>query len=264
MAKICGICGKKLTIFTSSADIKPGKICLGCFGAISDYRWKKDGESMVSLFTDDCFTFEDGKRELEEIKLAPQKLQKTINDFGATSTFDTVHFNDKTNSLLIEISDIKAEVFQYDQIIGFDLIENGNNIISGGTGRAVAGGLLFGEVGAVVGGVTATRKTAELCTLLKIKITFRNCQRQSIDITFIENNNGLPKTSYEYSTKYELAEGIITALQVAVDKVKQSEVSPKTSVISTADEILKFKNLLDAGIITEEEFQAKKKQLLGL
>ena len=33
---------------------------------------------------------------------------------------------------------------------------------------------------------------------------------------------------------------------------------------SEADEILKFKDLLDKGIISEEEFEAKKKQLLGL
>ncbi|WP_257150403.1 SHOCT domain-containing protein [Bacillus toyonensis] len=31
-----------------------------------------------------------------------------------------------------------------------------------------------------------------------------------------------------------------------------------------ADEILKYKDLLYQGIITEEEFQAKKKQLLGI
>ena len=33
---------------------------------------------------------------------------------------------------------------------------------------------------------------------------------------------------------------------------------------SAADEIEKFKGLLDKGIITQEEFDAKKKQLLGL
>lgn len=33
---------------------------------------------------------------------------------------------------------------------------------------------------------------------------------------------------------------------------------------SEADEIMKFKDLLDKGIITEEEFEAKKNQLLGL
>ena len=33
---------------------------------------------------------------------------------------------------------------------------------------------------------------------------------------------------------------------------------------SSADEILKYKNLLDMGIITQDEFEKKKKQLLGL
>lgn len=36
------------------------------------------------------------------------------------------------------------------------------------------------------------------------------------------------------------------------------------SSVSAADEIKKFKELLDSGIITQEEFDAKKKQLLGL
>ena len=33
---------------------------------------------------------------------------------------------------------------------------------------------------------------------------------------------------------------------------------------SMADELKKFKDLLDSGVITQEEFDAKKKQLLGL
>ncbi|MGG1152787.1 SHOCT domain-containing protein [Bacillus wiedmannii] len=36
------------------------------------------------------------------------------------------------------------------------------------------------------------------------------------------------------------------------------------ATVSGADEILKYKELFDQGIITEEEFQAKKKQLLGI
>ena len=43
---------------------------------------------------------------------------------------------------------------------------------------------------------------------------------------------------------------------------------PQATVVmqqtSAADEIIKFKNLLDMGVITQEEFDAKKKQLLGL
>ena len=37
-----------------------------------------------------------------------------------------------------------------------------------------------------------------------------------------------------------------------------------TSIVGGADEIKKYKELLDNGIITQEEFEAKKKQLLGL
>ena len=40
--------------------------------------------------------------------------------------------------------------------------------------------------------------------------------------------------------------------------------APKQSGMSTADEIREYKALLDEGIITQEEFDAKKKQLLGL
>lgn len=38
----------------------------------------------------------------------------------------------------------------------------------------------------------------------------------------------------------------------------------KNSTVSAADEILKYKNLLDAGAVTQEEFDTKKKELLGL
>lgn len=36
------------------------------------------------------------------------------------------------------------------------------------------------------------------------------------------------------------------------------------SATSNADELKKFKELLDLGVITQDEFDAKKKQLLGL
>ena len=40
-------------------------------------------------------------------------------------------------------------------------------------------------------------------------------------------------------------------------------VSANSASISSADEILKFKKLLDQGIITQEEFEKKKKELLN-
>ena len=40
--------------------------------------------------------------------------------------------------------------------------------------------------------------------------------------------------------------------------------APAAPAVSAADELRKFKELLDMGAITQDEFNAKKKQLLGL
>ena len=47
---------------------------------------------------------------------------------------------------------------------------------------------------------------------------------------------------------------------------KENVAQPNVTVqqVSSADELKKYKELLDAGIITQEEFDAKKRQLLGL
>ena len=54
----------------------------------------------------------------------------------------------------------------------------------------------------------------------------------------------------------EYIEGIILNRSNATQTIVQST--------SAADEILKYKNLCDQGIITQQEFEAKKKELLGL
>ncbi len=52
------------------------------------------------------------------------------------------------------------------------------------------------------------------------------------------------------------------------EKVKAIRVSRSQSAVaqqaSSADELMKFASLMEKGIITREEFEAKKKQLLGL
>ena len=47
-------------------------------------------------------------------------------------------------------------------------------------------------------------------------------------------------------------------------KAKNKVVVQRTESISHADELKKYKELLDSGVISQEEFDAKKKQLLGL
>ena len=47
-------------------------------------------------------------------------------------------------------------------------------------------------------------------------------------------------------------------------RMKKNSVNTQVNQVSAADELKKFKELLDMGVISQEEFDAKKKQLLGL
>ncbi len=68
------------------------------------------------------------------------------------------------SSLYLQIDDthkaFKAggSIFEFSNLLNFELLEDGETITKGGLGRAVAGGLLFGGVGAIVGGVTGGKK----------------------------------------------------------------------------------------------------------
>lgn len=52
-------------------------------------------------------------------------------------------------------------------------------------------------------------------------------------------------------------------IRAKIEECKKQK-SGQTVAVSAADELKKFKELLDSGVITQEEFDAKKKQLLGL
>lgn len=64
----------------------------------------------------------------------------------------------------------------------------------------------------------------------------------------------------------ELAKEMEKVNEYIQECLRLSKTAPvqQAQSISSADEIKKYKGLLDDGIITQEEFEAKKKQLLGL
>ncbi|WP_037581435.1 SHOCT domain-containing protein [Sporolactobacillus terrae] len=53
-------------------------------------------------------------------------------------------------------------------------------------------------------------------------------------------------------------------IEILIKKMNEPNKKSKRKPVSPADEIKKFKELLDMGAITQDEFDVKKKQLLGL
>lgn len=73
--------------------------------------------------------------------------------------------------------------------------------------------------------------------------------------TFTYNESDLPNG---------LADEVVKYIKDKVSEFKKAKNTPSVVQISAADELKKFKELLDMQIITQEEFDAKKKELLGL
>lgn len=86
--------------------------------------------------------------------------------------------------------------------------------------------------------------------------------RQSDDVLFFFGED-TAKLDKAYKA---ICEGIDAAAQPVIQETPTpvQQAAPQPATASVADEILKFKQLLDMGAITQEEFEAKKKQLLGL
>lgn len=240
--KVCSICGKKLGILAAKATLSDGGfLCRDCLDSAGisalNNRLNYNADSVQSFFAD-------------RISL--------VNAFSPTKCIGKYLKIDENNRTFM----VQKDLFQYKNLLSFELLEDGLSVKKGGVGRAVAGGMLFGGVGAIVGGVTG--KTTEVCTSLKIQITLKNAHTDTAKITFV--NVETKKTSSYYRLSKENAQQCLAALQLIADEneVEDNIVSTAAQQLSPADEIMKYKNLLDIGVITQQEFDAKKRQLLHI
>lgn len=242
----CGICGGKTGIL--SINVNDGKICRDCT------------KSIGGTFGININSFDDFHQYRESLK----DNEILLNTFMITNKENPYIFIDTKNKLF-KIGKKNAvnsnKVFHFNELIDYEYVEDGETITKGGIGSAVVGGALFGAVGAIVGGTTGKKKTKPVVTDMHIRISLNNKWISNMTIELLSSET--KKSSMTYGLMKSSSERIISLLDLIV---RQSEnvTDPVQNTSSVADEILKFKNLLDIGAITLEEFEAKKKQLLNL
>lgn len=158
----------------------------------------------------------------------------------------------------------KSYVFKYEEILNFEVLEDGTSVTKGGLGKALVGGAVFGLAGAIAGG--SSKKTKQICTKLQIKITTRNANRPVVYLSLIDTE--FKKDSFVYKQASKTIQDILSKFQIIIDELeKQNNIAneeKENRLISPVDEIKKYKELLDMGVISQEEFDKKKKELLNL
>lgn len=248
MSNICAICENEVNFLTRRKIANNESICSDCFNKAKTLT-PKQILKLKNVTAD----------EIKQSIIESDPRGSEYLNFKASKTIGDIEFDDEQGKILIPGPYDSYNIINYNDIVNFELLEDGQSVASGGLGRALAGGLLFGGTGAIVGAVTGKKKNKEYCNSLNIKVTVRNSGSAAQYIPFISNKT---KTSSNlYKTSYRLAQECLSTLQLICDQ-QENDSSEKTSV--GAEEILKYKELLDAGAITKDEYEAKKKQLLGL
>ena len=91
-----------------------------------------------------------------------------------------------------------------------------------------------------------------------------------LDKWYVVISSGGQESGFLFNVDKEPVEAVVNAIDQALldlDKYnRQAQSAPKqvNSTNSSADELTKLKGLLDEGVITQEDFDAKKKEILGL
>ena len=182
--------------------------------------------------------------------------------------------------VFVIVGEKSHEIFNYADIIEVSYEENGNQLYTKSAGRtvggAIVGGVLMGGAGAVVGGLSGASKQNKEVKSIDIKILLRSTSRTSCVLHFKDIDRVL-KTKEDsdrklYETYTKNANQAKDLLSVIIDNAKQKQVGVNVaqplaqqvpSSLSVADELTKLAKLKEDGILTEEEFIAQKKLLLG-
>lgn len=156
---------------------------------------------------------------------------------------------------------IPSKIYSFNDILNFELLEDGDTVTKGGLGSAVVGGALFGGTGAVVGSVTGKKTTKKLIKSLKIKITLSDLNDPVAYIDLIDKETKVDSSIYKNA--YNNAQTILSLLANMNDK-KDEKATTVEENTNSLEQIKTLKELLDMGAITEDEFSTKKKELLGI
>lgn len=293
MAKECSLCGSKIGFFDQNLKFKDKQyICGKC---IDKYRFsKKEGSYEASWkaigwstdhslkefkenYIDQGKDFNDALVDVENKKLADKqekadnkaKYQALLSDFQKDSYhFSHYYFNQRRHQILVAktlLSDYK--IIDFNEVISYRVNQNGHNETKHhGITRAIVGGALAGGVGAIVGATTGGKQT-DYIDHLGLIISLKD--GSNFEVVFIRKIEQIKSDSLSARSSVEALNKLISLVDSIIAQNKASNADTKTVNNSDtdndpADEIRKFKKLADDGIITNEEFEEKKKQLLNL
>ena len=224
------------------------------------------------------------------ILITSSSKDKKMKDNALQNYIDFINKNGISNSQSISLKNIaridietqkkllgaysyyesESVVLKFEQILDFEIFENGNSVVSSKTGSAIVGGLLFGGLGAIAG-ASGSRIISDNCKTLKLNIYTTDVTNSVVTLDLLDK--GIEKNSTEYENLKDTINKMIGFLKIARESNRQAEIKEDKKVIveniedinqnNNLSKLKELAQLKEQGIITDKEFEESKKKILS-
>lgn len=211
----------------------------------------------------------DSENRLFKVKHASANIKKKSGMMAKTLKATAALYTLGASLAIEQAMKPSDKVFSFDELRSFELLEDDEQVVSGGVGMALVGGAFFGAGGAMAGAMAGSRQTKKTVVNLVLKINLTDVDFPCVMITYL--NKETKVSSNDYRKALSGIQETISCLELIIDQVSSASVSAirvdqqqsAQTVSDTADAIIKLKQLLDMNVITQAEFESKKAQLLN-
>ena len=225
------------------------------------------------------------RKQAKEVKQQEDvEYKEILNTFkdNKSEKFEGYYFDTKNQKILNPRGILTREyrVYDFSDVLSYKVNKTEHNDSKTQTKhkhaltRAVVGGVLtapVGGLGAIVGGFTGKKETTTISKdfLDHLGVTINFKDGSSFEIVFVpdtvKTDGIIARAGVENTNKLTAILSVIVQKNNANPSTTKEQRTPQSSpATDPLDEIKKLKGLLDIGAITQEEFDAKKKQLLNL
>ena len=147
--------------------------------------------------------------ELKERKnFIKEENKRRRTAFKKTKSFIGISFDEITETFKINTN--YFNVFKFDELVDYNLIENGQTVVQGGVSlkRAAAGGILLGGAGVIIGGLTGKKKIEDHATEIKIEFKVKGLNEGTYEINLL--SKPIKKDTLTYKGTIMTAKDIIS------------------------------------------------------
>ena len=167
------------------------------------------------------------------------KKVRPMNKLNISPPYDSISFTD-INSYQIVCDK---------QVINNDMLKNT------ASGKYIAGG-----VGSLIGALSSLNN-GEYISNLQIKLNLNNFDKPCVYVNYITRNT---KTNSEMAKDLiKMCDEDLAKLEI-ITKKEENNIPQENNTNDPIEEVKRLKELLDMGILFQEEFDKKKKELLNL